>query len=303
MQTTRTILQPKHYISLFIVIIAWSLPPVLGRYLVSNNIDPLFLGFMRYLVASSALILLFSIFKRNLLKETSFLFRDRLYSLIVTAIFLDGLVVFLFLGVETATASVATILLNANGVFIFILSIFLLGEDYSRQKVCGSIFALVGSSIVIGAEFLELLRDQPNFFLGALLTLLAGFSFATYSVLSEILFPDYSPESALTAQLFMGSLILLPLVLFLEGFSVNYQFSDFLLIGILGLFSTALAFTLWFQVLRETELGRAASVQFLIPFLGVVEGIILLEEQLAVATVLGGFLTIIGVFLLVSPGT
>jgi len=64
---------------------------------------------------------------------------------------------------------------------------------------------------------------------------------------------------------------------------------------ILGIASTAIAFILYFRLIANVGVTRAMTVTFLIPFFGVIWGMLFLREPLTVFMLGGGMLILIGV--------
>ncbi|MBC8209880.1 MAG: DMT family transporter [Gammaproteobacteria bacterium] len=64
---------------------------------------------------------------------------------------------------------------------------------------------------------------------------------------------------------------------------------------ILGIASTAIAFILYFRLIANVGVTKAMTVTFLIPFFGVIWGMLFLQEALTVFMLGGGLLILIGV--------
>jgi drug/metabolite transporter (DMT)-like permease len=64
---------------------------------------------------------------------------------------------------------------------------------------------------------------------------------------------------------------------------------------ILGIASTAIAFILYFRLIANVGVTKAMTVTFLIPFFGVIWGMLFLQEMLTVFMLGGGLLILIGV--------
>ena len=65
----------------------------------------------------------------------------------------------------------------------------------------------------------------------------------------------------------------------------------------LGVFCTGFAFILYFRLIAQVGVNKAMSVTYLIPFFGVVWGMLFLDEMLSVNMLSGGALILIGVSL------
>ena len=72
---------------------------------------------------------------------------------------------------------------------------------------------------------------------------------------------------------------------------------DLAWIGYLGLFPTALAFSLWAFALRHTDAGKQAITTFLVPLITAAMAWVLLDEVPPALAFVGGALCILGVLL------
>jgi probable blue pigment (indigoidine) exporter len=66
----------------------------------------------------------------------------------------------------------------------------------------------------------------------------------------------------------------------------------------MALMSTVMAYLAWFQGLAKVDGSAAASALFIQPLLGILLAILLLNEQLAPTTIIGGILIIVSVYLI-----
>jgi drug/metabolite transporter (DMT)-like permease len=75
----------------------------------------------------------------------------------------------------------------------------------------------------------------------------------------------------------------------------NPRFDAWLAIIALGIFCTGIAFILFFRLVARVGVNRAISVTYLIPFFGVVWGMLFLDEVLTLYMIAGGGLILLGV--------
>jgi drug/metabolite transporter (DMT)-like permease len=68
-------------------------------------------------------------------------------------------------------------------------------------------------------------------------------------------------------------------------------------IGYLGLFPTAIAFSLWAFALRHSDAGKQAITTFLVPLITTVMAWVLLDEVPPALAFVGGALCIVGVLI------
>nr|WP_256448339.1 MULTISPECIES: DMT family transporter [unclassified Psychrosphaera] len=94
-----------------------------------------------------------------------------------------------------------------------------------------------------------------------------------------------------------SAIIMLPVLLSssLEWSSVSSN--AWLAITCLGVFSTGIAYVLFYRLIENTGPTKAMMVTYLIPIFGVVFGNVFLDEQLFINMLFGGLLILLGVML------
>jgi drug/metabolite transporter (DMT)-like permease len=158
----------------------------------------------------------------------------------------------------------------------------------------------VGLSILgIGVIFYEGLRLEGASLIGDLLVLLAAMGFGAYTVLSMRALVRYSPLAVATYPILFGApLVLLVSVPFFtrlewEGVSVGAWAA----VVFSAVFATTFAFSAWQTGVSRIGANRVLVYQYLISITGVASGIIFFGEVLGPEKLLGGAVTLLGVYL------
>ena len=203
---------------------------------------------------------------------------------------------------QTQISSGLASIFNATTPFftVIVAGIFLVDERITRQKVLGVVFGVFGAIILIGPEALSGL-DGPV--LGQLAVIGASISYALSSVYSRR-FKGWgvSPLIVVTGQVSMATIILLPIMLIVDK-PWEQPFMPFVAIGaIMGLaiFSTVIAFILFFRLIASAGATNATLVTFLIPISAVLLGVSFLGETFSGFQFAG--MTLIGLGILVMDG-
>lgn len=203
----------KAFISLLLVLISlvWAGSFIAVKLTVEGDeIPPIDLGFLRFLVATPFMVLI--LFLRK--KENRIPARE-LPSLAVLG--LTGvtlLYIFQFTGIDYTTASTAAVLINTNIIFIAFLSAFFLKEKFPIKKAAGITISFCGVIIVILAQMTnENIVFSNMFFFGCLLVMLSAFCWAVYSIVGKRLLAQYDPFTVTTYAFILGTLFFLPVVL------------------------------------------------------------------------------------------
>jgi drug/metabolite transporter (DMT)-like permease len=158
----------------------------------------------------------------------------------------------------------------------------------------------VGLSILgVGVIFYEGLGLEGASLIGDLLVLLAAMGFGAYTVLSMRVLVRYSPLAVATYPILFGApLVLLVSVPFFtrlewEGLGVG----PWAAVVFSAVFATAFAFSAWQTGVSRIGANRVLVYQYLISITGVASGIVFFGEVLGLEKLLGGVVTLFGVYL------
>ncbi len=203
---------------------------------------------------------------------------------------------------QTQISSGLASIFNATTPFftVIVAGIFLADERITRHKLLGVILGIFGAIILIGPEALRGL-DGPV--MGQLAVIGASISYALSSVYSRR-FKGWglSPLIVATGQVSMATVILLPVTLIIDQ-PWDQPAIPLVAIGaIIGLvvFSTVIAFILFFRLIASAGATNATLVTFLIPISAVLLGVTFLGETFSGLQFTG--MTLIGLGILVMDG-
>jgi drug/metabolite transporter (DMT)-like permease len=158
----------------------------------------------------------------------------------------------------------------------------------------------VGLSILgVGVIFYEGLGLDGTSMIGDLLVLLAAMGFGAYTVLSMRLLGRYSPLAVATYPILFGAplvlLVSVPFFTRLEWEGVGME--AWAAVGFSAIFATAFAFSAWQTGVSRIGANRVLVYQYLISITGVASGIIFFEEVLGLEKLVGGAVTLLGVYM------
>jgi len=110
-----------------------------------DEIPPIHLGFLRFLVATPIMVALIFLLK----KDRYIPIRKEFLSLVVLGLTgVTFLYLFQFIGIEYTTASTSSVLISTNVVFIVLLSTVFLKEAFTFKKTFGVLLSFVGVASV-----------------------------------------------------------------------------------------------------------------------------------------------------------
>lgn len=259
-----------------------------------NEISPINLGFLRFLVATP--VMLSILFLRKAHKTIPIKEFPNLLLLSFTGVIL--LYFFQFTGIALTTASTSSILINTNVVFIALLSIIVLKEAFSLKKAAGICLSFVGVVVVVIAQATnENIMFTTTFFIGCLLILLSALCWAIYSIVGKRLLETYDTLTVTTYVFTLGLLLFIPIV-FSDIFVAIKALSSrgWLIVLYLALLCSIFGYVGWYSVLSKIDASKAAVFLNLIPMFTILISYFL-GESLTFFFIIGAILIIYGVYL------
>ena len=182
-------------------------------------------------------------------------------------------------------AGLASIINATTPLFtVLIAGTFLADEHMTPQKIAGVILGLFGVAVLIGTESLaDIGLDMDLKTLAQLAIMGASISYGCASVFGRRFKAlGISPFSTAVGQVTAATIILLPLTFMLERPDqlANPSLYTWLSILCLGIFCTALGYTLFFRILSSSGATNVVLVTFLVPITASMLGWLILGEQL-----------------------
>lgn len=269
-----------------ITILFWSLAYVLTR-LALRHFTALPLGFLRYAVASAALLAVVLAARAERPR------REDLKWFLAAG----GSGFFLYMiafnkGCETVTASTSSIVIATVPVITALLAGFVYREKLNPFQWCaiGVEFAGVAMLALSGGGF------SVN--RGVALLLIAAASLSIYNLLQRRLTKRYSALTTCAYSIFSGTAML---CIFLPGSVGEVRGAppvQLLYILILGVFSSAVAFVSWSHAMAKAKkTSTVSNYMFLTPFLTSLLGYLMAGERPEGPALVGGAVILSGLFL------
>jgi drug/metabolite transporter (DMT)-like permease len=196
-------------------------------------------------------------------------------------------------------AALATILNSNAPIFMFLLSLlFVRHERPTLRQALGVLAGLVGICLIVGVNALQGLGTQ----LVAQLALVAASVCAGAAALFGRNFKGLDPIVPAAGSMVCGALLLLPFSLVLEQpWTLSPSRDSVLALLCLGVFSTALAFSIYFRLLQTLgSVGTTAQSYLRVP-IGVALGVLFLGEALSPTAWVGLVCVIIGIAAMTIP--
>ena len=203
-----------------------------------------------------------------------------------------------YVGLQTVSAGLGSLIVSANPVFTAGLAALLLGEALDWRKIAGLLLGIAGVSLIVWHR-MSVGTDSLHgilFLLAALASIVAG------TILFKLLAPKGSLWIGNGVQNLAAGIVLLP---------IAFTFSD---VGdivpsarLLGAFAflvlggSILASLLWFHLLKVCGATAASAYHFLMPPLGMLFAWIVLGEHVEVRDLMGIVPVALGIYLVTRP--
>jgi len=197
-------------------------------------------------------------------------------------------------GVQKVQSNLAAILmastpLTAAGLAHF----FTKNEKINLIKSTG---VLIGFSGIIFLFSDNILINENNIFSAFLI--LFGSCFYVIGGLLTLKISNKKNENVTASILIWGTIVLMPISLFLEQpWNLSPRLDSTLSLIYLGIFSTGIAWLLRFYILKHNGLVFQAQVAYLIPIFGVILGFLILNEAITSKVIISLIAVIIGIYI------
>ncbi|MDQ0569509.1 drug/metabolite transporter (DMT)-like permease [Variovorax paradoxus] len=200
---------------------------------------------------------------------------------------------------RSVDAGLATILNSTSPIFIFLFSLGLQGaEKSSLRRLVGLGAGLAGICPIVGFEALDGLGGS---LLAQLALVAAAVCYACAATLGRV-FRGLDPMVPAAGSLLSGAAVLLPVSLLVDRpWTLTPAAESVLAVLTLAVLSTALAFTIYFRLIRTLgPMSTSAQAYLRVP-IGVAIGVTFLGERLAPTAWLGLACILVGVTAMTLP--
>lgn len=268
-----------------------------------TDLPPIWLGAIRYTL-SSLIFLALLLREDRTMRPLRDVKKHWLYFLGVGLIGTFSAAFFQNIGLRFTTASMSSLINTLEPVMVALMSVILLKEKLPRPGVIGLVIAFIGGFIIITNGNPATLMHLDGTVKGNILIFISIFSYACYTIFSKLLVMRTDPLNAVTYSSVIATIILFITALGMEPFPAlsKVSLTTWVAIVYLAVFPTCLALLLYNKLLTEVEASKTTVILFLIPVYGLLLGVLMLGDPLTWAMILGGIITIVGVWLIEYAG-
>jgi drug/metabolite transporter (DMT)-like permease len=200
---------------------------------------------------------------------------------------------------RTVDAGLATILNSTSPIFVFLLSAAITRhETVTARKLFGIIAGIAGICLIVGVQAFDSLGDG----LGAQLAIVAATVCYAGAAIFGRGFKSLDPIMPAAGSLVCGAAILAPVSLAVDRpWTLAPSTASMLALLGLSVFSTALAFVIYFRLVHTLgSVGTTAQAYLRVP-IGVAIGVVLLGETLTPTVWVGFAGVVVGVAAMTLP--
>lgn len=280
------------YLLMVLTALAWSGNGITGRGL-NDIIPPIGLAFWRWVVAFPIVMI---IAWPHLQKDLPKVRENWPILLVLSVLSITAYNTFLYYGLLTTTAINALLINTSRPVVIVLLSILFFRQGITLKQSFGFLLAFIGTvAIIIKAEISRFISLEFND--GDLWVLAAMVCWALFTVLLRKR-PNMHPTSFVAVTIFFGALILFPFYIWETLFIKPTPFVIETIGGVLylAIFATIVAYLFYNRVVEIAGANKAGQVSYILPIIGSVLAIIILDERFEFYHAIGFSLILFGVY-------
>ena len=284
----------KIYVKLLLTAIFWGGTFVAGR-LVTQNVGPFSIAFLRFAMASILLMLL----TRKIEGKLPRLKKPQIVPVILlgmTGIFMYN--VLFFKALKIIEAGRASLIIATCPIFITLCSAIFLKEKINPVKGLGIVISVCGAVIVISKGNINRIIEG-GLGLGEFYIFCCVLSWVAYSLIGKAVMNNLSPLASVSYSAVVGAVALAIPALF-EGLLQNIPSQsavDWLCISYLGVFGTVIGFVWYYQGVERIGPTKAGLFINFVPISAILCAFFILAEPITISLAAGAVLVISGAYL------
>lgn len=288
----------KYYILLLLSVLIWGANPAFGKHLV-ESMSPLLITTLRFLCIS---IILYAYL--IITKQYQELKLNRKNFIMLSLLGFSGVTIhngFLFAGLEHTTATNTALIESIGPTVTSILAFIFLGERLSKFGILGILISCFGAILIICRGSLNVLLTL-NFNIGDILIVICEIAWSAYAIIGCKVDHKYSIVSITAHSSLIGCILCLPIGLATNSLSFYHapDFEHICSFLYLVFFSGVFAFISWNLAVSKVGASKAGAFIYIIPIVGALIGIYILDEKVHPAQLIGGVIVILGVVIIVK---
>ena len=282
------------YLLLVLTTLFWAGNFNVGRA-ISGEVPPLGLSFWRWVVAF-AILLPFAY--RPMKQQWSVMKQNVGLVLLLSALGVAMFNSFVYLGLQTTTATNGVLMQSISPIIIILLSTIFFSDKANGQQWFGVLVSLFGAGVILVRGDIGVLLSL-DFNVGDMWILGAVISWSIYTVLLRKLPQALKGLPFLGYSMLFGLIMILPFYLMetLNGRPMPISSTSIAGVAYVSVFASLLAFLFWNNAANRLGANRTGQFIHLIPAFGLTIATVILGEQLQSFHYLGMLLVAVGLVL------
>jgi drug/metabolite transporter (DMT)-like permease len=254
-----------------------------------KTIDPFAFVFWRFLVSTVTLVVVMLF-----LRKLEFKITDK-KMLVFLGIANAAGYLLQYVGMPYTTAAKAALFINLSAMWVALLSPKLLGEGFSRKKIVGVLFGLMG--VVFVSTNLDFSTLGQGKLAGDMLLIVSGFAWALFMIYNKKLVMNSTSGTfqSMTWVLILTLLSIVPFtVLSGPGF---FDLSGWAWLAILwtAIVCWVIPYYLWLEGLKHLSASTSTVLLLSEIIVAVVASVIVLKEPITVFSTVGAFFIVLAI--------
>lgn len=282
------------YVIMVLNTLVWGGTFIAGR-IMEPAANPIVTAFLRFLLATILLVLLCVATKQSLRLPSKKIFWLQVLLGFIGIFFYT---IIFHLGLQMVPAGKASVIVTTSPIFITIMAAIFYKEHMTPIKAVGVILAVAGTFIVVSrGDIPGLLAGGFSFGEGILL--LCALCWATFVIVGKLVLKQLTPMVSITWSSILGTVMLFPAALLTGdiGQCLDYARETWIGIVYLAVFSTFLGYIWYYKVMAVLGPTRASLITCMVPPCSIAFSIFILKEPAGWSLLVGGGITVIGVFI------
>jgi len=272
--------------------ILWGTMGIFGKIAFQYGINPVVLTALRILISSATMLISIILLKRKLLKIE----RKDLPQLLVFGIFAVALQrIAYFYTVDLTTVTIAAVLFYTYPIFVTAHASLFLKEKTTSSIILAIVLTFSGVTLVVKAYEISWLSAN---LLGLAFGILTSLLFALYFLMVKKLRNSYTNWTLLLYGDGLGAMTLTPALYFSFSEIANYPLQLWLLIFVIALFPSLIAYLLFSHALKYVESSKGSILSVIEPLAAAMFSVTILSEKFEPLQIIGVALALIGIVLL-----
>ncbi len=198
---------------------------------------------------------------------------------------------------DTITPDLASLVGTTVPVLTFLITVFITRQvKYSHSRMAGVFAAILGMLVFVGVEHLS---SHENEIVGALIMMSGGVAFAFNGIYCSLRARDLDQYALATLVLSFGGIGLAVAALLVDGLPATVPRTATLAsMAGSGIVAMGMAYLGYYLLIARSSAYFASFYAYLVPPLGLLTGVLILEESLTLNHAMGVGVTLVGLWLL-----